>query len=411
MSTRKTRSGSKSASGSGAKRSDAQSIKSQLRSSGASARRVSYVEISSDDDDDNDVDDGEVAADAKSTPSTTRSRPERVRQLATRGDEASTVNDDATSACDDGRDSVTASKRRKHDGQPGRSMAKKEGCAVQAISSDDSDDAEGSASEAESNNGDDIEFRIQHILGKQIRAPVEWRKLMETQNTQELIKGSVLKQPDSEFFSTDPEGVEKYFVKWEHSSFLHCSWETLTDLSDLVGKKFLAAHLKRFHLREVGANPELYEDLSAGEYFPPQYITVERIIDLEVPQPEIKPADMTETAMEPNEDDAKSDVAQQLVSMHCSRCESELQIVNAENDPGSEVRLVSELNWVTVEEMQWLQSLSPRETWLTLKWSGQAYGDLSVECLADLISMNVDYLIPLLSHYRFVGTVIVNDIV
>ena len=45
----------------------------------------------------------------------------------------------------------------------------------------------------------------------------------------------MLQQPDSEFFDLSKKPLEKYLIKWMHSSYLHVSWETEKDLHDLVG--------------------------------------------------------------------------------------------------------------------------------------------------------------------------------
>ena len=51
----------------------------------------------------------------------------------------------------------------------------------------------------------------------------------------EVIRGSVLQQPDSEFNDPTRKCVEKYLIKWLHASYLHVSWETEKDIIDLVG--------------------------------------------------------------------------------------------------------------------------------------------------------------------------------
>ena len=51
----------------------------------------------------------------------------------------------------------------------------------------------------------------------------------------DVTRGSVLQQPDSEFFDTTRKPVEKFLIKWLHASYLHVSWETEKDLLELVG--------------------------------------------------------------------------------------------------------------------------------------------------------------------------------
>ena len=51
----------------------------------------------------------------------------------------------------------------------------------------------------------------------------------------DVTRGSVLQQPDNEFFDTTKKPLEKYLIKWLHASYLHVSWETEKDLLELVG--------------------------------------------------------------------------------------------------------------------------------------------------------------------------------
>ena len=101
----------------------------------------------------------------------------------------------------------------------------------------DSNDEGNSESDSDSENGsdgDDIEYKVQHILGRWSATPSEWVQICANMNTREVTRGSVLQQPDEEFFSTSTEPVEKYLIKWAHASYLHVSWETQKDLAELV---------------------------------------------------------------------------------------------------------------------------------------------------------------------------------
>lgn len=84
-------------------------------------------------------------------------------------------------------------------------------------------------------SSEEIDYRIQHILDSRILTPTEWRAVCGHMDTRELTRGSVLKQPDSEFYDNSPILIEKFLVKWMHASFLHVSWETEKDLTDLCG--------------------------------------------------------------------------------------------------------------------------------------------------------------------------------
>lgn len=58
------------------------------------------------------------------------------------------------------------------------------------------------------------------------------------------------------------------------------TWETEKDLIELAGMKGTKHALKSFRNRLMGG-PDLFEDLRLGEYFPPQYLCVDRIIAIE----------------------------------------------------------------------------------------------------------------------------------
>ena len=120
---------------------------------------------------------------------------------------------------------------------------------VEVVAMDDGNEANDGVKEKDSNDegnnesdsdsesgsdGDDIEYKVQHILGRWSATPSEWVQICANMNTREVTRGSVLQQPDEEFFSTSTEPVEKYLIKWAHASYLHVSWETQKDLAELV---------------------------------------------------------------------------------------------------------------------------------------------------------------------------------
>jgi hypothetical protein len=256
--------------------------------------------------------------------------------------------------------------------------------------------AEGENDENDEENSDDgdIDFKIMHILARQSRTQGQWRLTSDSMNTQELYCGSVLKQPDSEYFSNSEDPIEKYFIKWEHSSFLHCSWETYSDLLELVGATSVNANIKRFNQREAGASSELFEDLAAGEFFPPQYLVIERIVELDVNHDE----DDKETSKE----EVICESAVSTKSKHLTKCQSELKQGSQQTDGnGCVTPLLAELSCVTDEELQWLLELDPSAAWVTVKWAGQCYSQISIERLSDLVAMDIDYLLPIVAFYRF----------
>ena len=98
------------------------------------------------------------------------------------------------------------------------------------------DDDERSADEqSDEDEDDDIEYRIQYILDARLLPASEWRPICLLLDTREVTRGSVLKQPDHEFYDNSPQVIEKFLIKWVHASFIHLSWETEKDLLDLCG--------------------------------------------------------------------------------------------------------------------------------------------------------------------------------
>lgn len=123
-----------------------------------------------------------------------------------------------------------------------------------------------------------IQYRIQHILGRKLMTPAEWREISDGKTTRELTKGSVWEQPDEEYYDPSEIPLEKFFIKWSHCSFLHCSWETEKDLLDNIGQS-VKAQIKKFRAKEMAGGIDLFEDLSKGEYFPFSFLQIERILD------------------------------------------------------------------------------------------------------------------------------------
>lgn len=138
-------------------------------------------------------------------------------------------------------------------------------------SSNDSDDSDNDVS-----NDDTVVYRIEHILGYKCVTSKNWQAICLPMETREITRGSVLKQPDSEFFDESTIPIEKFLIKWLHASYLHVSWETEKDLLDLCGTAAKTA-LKKFFLRKVS----LFEDLREDEYFPASFTEIERVIDIE----------------------------------------------------------------------------------------------------------------------------------
>ena len=151
---------------------------------------------------------------------------------------------------------------------------------ISVVDSEDSNEFSDSSDDDGGKNGDEIEYRIQHILCSKSLFPFEWQTICEKMNTREVTRGSVWKQPDNEFFDKAPRKVEKFLIKWMHASYLHLSWEKEDDLMNLIGATAKTA-IKKHRLRVVSGGPDIFEDLARGETFPSSFLRIERILDVE----------------------------------------------------------------------------------------------------------------------------------
>lgn len=206
------------------------------------------------------------------------------------------------------------------------------------------------------------EYRIQYILGRQSMTASAWRKICDSMDTQEVTHGSVWKQPHEEYYDESNIEVEKFLIKWVHASFLHVSWETEKDLLDIVGSS-VKSQLKKFRKREE-LRLDLFEDLRWGEYFPPSFVEVERILEvndshLSLHQIDWKNGKMpTDAFLEATRSEGIKKIASKVSFLHSGSC------------------------------------------WVVVKWEGLPYSDITWENVDDLRRRNLDYEIPLRAYYR-----------
>ena len=148
------------------------------------------------------------------------------------------------------------------------------------INYQDSSDNDSFASENSAGNDDEAELKVQYILASKSLFPYEWQIICDKMNTREVTRGSVWKQPDSEYFDKTPRKIEKFLIKWMHASFLHVSWEKEDDLLNLLDPS-VKSQLKKFRQRITSNEPDLFEDLGREDYFPPSFLVIDRILDVD----------------------------------------------------------------------------------------------------------------------------------
>ena len=98
---------------------------------------------------------------------------------------------------------------------------------AESESSEESDDSE-MDDDDESEEEDDEEMKFNKIIAVRNTTLGEWKEICSKMNTTEITNGSRWIQEETD---RDPNKFEERFlVKWEGLSFLHCSWETQKDL-------------------------------------------------------------------------------------------------------------------------------------------------------------------------------------
>jgi superfamily II DNA or RNA helicase len=236
----------------------------------------------------------------------------------------------------------------------------------QMIQSEEEDAAVAEAEEGDGEDSEEFQYRIEHILGSKKLTAEEWRNLCEKMTTREITRGSVLQQPPEEYFSTSPELVEKFLIKWAHCSYLHVSWETRSDLESLVGST-ARTHLNRYFLSQVRGVSTFFDDLRPDEYFPPTVLNIDRVLDADDDTIDIQTVDWENAILPRNP---------YLPTSSDSPCPVE------ENDDDSVTYLHSE------------------KCFLTVKWENLPYCDCTFEDINDLRRMSVEYESCLRDYYR-----------
>jgi len=131
--------------------------------------------------------------------------------------------------------------------------------------------------DSDSDEDDNEDMKIHRIIAAKTLTLKEWQEVCKNINTTEITNGSRWNQEED---TRDPEKYEERFlVKWQNLSFLHCSWETEGDLVELIDNA--KVHLNTFFRKSV--NGLLYDadERLDGDYFDPSWLQVERIMEVD----------------------------------------------------------------------------------------------------------------------------------
>ncbi|KAL7538247.1 hypothetical protein ACHAXR_009189, partial [Thalassiosira sp. AJA248-18] len=140
-----------------------------------------------------------------------------------------------------------------------------------------------------SDGEDEEEMKFNKVIACKSLTLKEWRGVCAKMNTTEITNGSRWIQDDdadNDDETENKEGAideetkyeERFLVKWNDLSYLHCSWETERDLVEFCeGAK---GRLSTFFRKAEGGLLFVADERLDGDYFDPSWITIERILEV-----------------------------------------------------------------------------------------------------------------------------------
>lgn len=209
----------------------------------------------------------------------------------------------------------------------------------------DSEESSGSSAEAEGDDeGEEEPFKIQRIIASRTEPRNVWARICAKMNTFEIDDGSRwLQDPVNK---DDTTFEERFLVKWSDHSYLHVSWETENDLTNLLekGKNYLSTFFRKSEHGLLFSSDERCD----GDYFDPAWTQVDRILEV----------------------------------THPPECPLR-SVKNEDNVTNEELGIVLDKNSEDFEKG------SGRE--FLIKWGNNSYSEVTYEFERDLILNEVDY--------------------
>lgn len=126
---------------------------------------------------------------------------------------------------------------------------------------------------------EDLEkHEVEQILDMRQYPAARWTTILSSPkyNTMYISKGSIWPVEDDSINCEDI--MCKFLVKWKDLSYVHLSWESEEDLRVLATEsvhKCLDVFLDKY-----ARGVPIFPDLGLGELFPPEYLAIERVVDI-----------------------------------------------------------------------------------------------------------------------------------
>ncbi|KAK3760063.1 hypothetical protein RRG08_064733 [Elysia crispata] len=106
--------------------------------------------------------------------------------------------------------------------------------------------------------------------------PVTMKKDSEEDQTLivDKVLGERMRIPDDDSLPEVKDETEEFYVKYKNYSYLHCEWRTLAELER--GDRRVLSKIKRFRMKKA----QNYFDADDEELFNPDYVEVDRVLDM-----------------------------------------------------------------------------------------------------------------------------------
>eukprot|EP00546_Thalassionema_frauenfeldii_P003334 CAMPEP_0178934636 /NCGR_PEP_ID=MMETSP0786-20121207/23988_1 /TAXON_ID=186022 /ORGANISM="Thalassionema frauenfeldii, Strain CCMP 1798" /LENGTH=2235 /DNA_ID=CAMNT_0020612471 /DNA_START=60 /DNA_END=6767 /DNA_ORIENTATION=- len=128
-----------------------------------------------------------------------------------------------------------------------------------------------------SDEEDEDEIKIERIIAAKSERRKVWKTICAKINTSEIELGSRWYQEENDGVD-DETFEERFLVKWEGYSYLHCSWEKQNDLVELIDKG--KSYFTTFFRKSINGFLFSSDERCDGDYFDPSYTQIDRILEV-----------------------------------------------------------------------------------------------------------------------------------
>uniref|UniRef100_A0A7S2K935 Uncharacterized protein n=1 Tax=Leptocylindrus danicus TaxID=163516 RepID=A0A7S2K935_9STRA len=145
-------------------------------------------------------------------------------------------------------------------------------------SEDDASDEVSSSEEEIEEEGSEVEIQVEHIIASKSLKRSEWISICKDMRTSEIENGSrFLPDPSDNDPSVADNFEERFLIKWNGLSHIHCSWELESDMANQLDCK---RYFTTFFNKNVGGLRYSADERGDGDYFDPAWQEIDRILEI-----------------------------------------------------------------------------------------------------------------------------------